>query len=61
MRQVPSASRAELVEVFAGLPPWVFQKLVGQVEQRGGKLGVDGIKGRQGSLWRADRVLLVAT
>ena len=47
--------------MFTGLLRWAFQKLVGQVEQRGGKLGADGIKGRQGWLSLANRVLLVAT
>ena len=61
MQQVPSASHPELIEVFTGLPPRGFWKLVGQVERQGGKLVADGIKGRQWSLSLADRVLLVAT
>jgi hypothetical protein len=59
--QVLSASRPELIEVFTGLPPRTFRRLVGQVERRGGRLVADGIKGRQWSLPLADRVLLVAT
>ncbi len=46
VQQVSSASRAELIVVFTGLLPRAFQKLVGQVERRGGTLGADGIKGR---------------
>ena len=53
-----SASRPELIEVFTGLSPRTFRRLVGQVERRGGKLVADGIKGRQWSLPLADRVLL---
>jgi hypothetical protein len=58
---VLSASRPELIEVFSGLSPRTFRRLVAQVERRGGRLVADGIKGRQWSLPLADRVLLVAT
>jgi hypothetical protein len=61
VQQVLSASRPELIEVFTGLAPRTFRRLVAQVERRGGKLVADGIKGRQWSLPLADRVLLVAT
>jgi hypothetical protein len=61
VQQVLSASRPELIEVFTGLSPRAFRRLVAQVERRGGKLVADGIKGRQWSLPLADRVLLVAT
>jgi hypothetical protein len=61
VQQVLSASRPELIQVFTGLSPRTFRRLVGQVERRGGHLVADGIKGRQWSLPLADRVLLVAT
>ena len=56
-----SASRAELIEVFTGLSPRTFRRLVAQVERRGGRLVADRVNGRQWSLPLADRVLLVAT
>jgi hypothetical protein len=55
VQQVLSASRPELIEVFTGLSPRTFRRLVTQVERRGRKLEADGIKGRQWSLSLADR------
>ena len=59
--QVLSASRPELIEVFTGLAPRTFRRLVVQVERRGGRAVADRVNGRQWSLPLADRVLLVAT
>ena len=59
--QVLSASRPELIEVFTGLAPRTFRRLVVQVERRGGRQVADRVNGRQWSLPLADRVLLVAT
>lgn len=47
--------------MFTGLRPPAFRRLVAQVQRRGGRLVVDGIRGRQWSLALPDRVLLVAT
>jgi DDE superfamily endonuclease len=58
---VITAERPELVELFAGIPPRAFRKLVAKVARRGGRQVVDGANGRQWSLPLADRVLLVAT
>jgi hypothetical protein len=55
-----TASRPELVELFAGVPPRAFRRLVTQVARRGGRQVVDGVNGRQWSLPLDDRVLLVA-
>lgn len=61
MQQVLSASRPELIEVFTGLTPRTFRRLVAQVERRGGRAVADGVNGRQWSLPLADRMLLMAT
>lgn len=50
-----------MVELFAGVPPRAFRRLVTQVARRGGRQVADGVNGRQWSLPLADRVLLVAT
>lgn len=61
MQQVITASWPELVELFAGVPPRAFRRLVTQVARGGGRQVADGVNGRQWSLPLADRVLLVAT
>jgi hypothetical protein len=58
---VITAEWPELVELFAGIPPRAFRKLVATVARRGGRQVADGVNGRQWSLPLADRVLLVAT
>jgi hypothetical protein len=58
---VITAERPELVELFAGISPRAFRKLVATVARRGGRQVADGVNGRQWSLPLADRVLLVAT
>jgi len=58
---VITAEQPELVELFAGVPPRAFRKLVAVVARRGGRQVADGVNGRQWSLPLADRVLLVAT
>lgn len=51
----------ELVELFPGVPPRAFRRLVAHVARRGGRQVADGANGRQWPLPLADRVLLVAT
>lgn len=48
--RVITAERPELVELFAGIPPQAFRKLVATVARRGGRQVADGVNGRQWSL-----------
>nr|WP_307060291.1 transposase [Streptomyces achromogenes] len=59
--QVISAERQELVEVFTGLRPRQFQRLVQAVHRAGGQALGAVRPGRPWSLPLRDRVLLVAT
>jgi hypothetical protein len=58
--RVISADRHDFVEVFAGLGPMYFRRLVRAVERAGGRELVVGRPGRPWSLSLQDRVLLVA-
>ncbi|MBF6050232.1 IS5/IS1182 family transposase, partial [Streptomyces sp. NRRL B-1677] len=55
-----SAQRREFVEVFTGLRPRQFQRLVRAVHRAGGQALDPGRPGRPWSLSLEDRVLLVA-
>ncbi|MEU3568600.1 transposase [Kitasatospora sp. NPDC036755] len=58
--QVPSAERRELIEVFTGLRPAQFRRLVQAVKHRGGRAPDRYRLGRPWALSLEDRVLLIA-
>ncbi|MEV7123824.1 transposase family protein, partial [Kitasatospora griseola] len=58
--QVLSAERRELIEVFTGLRPVQFRRLVQAVKYRGGRALDPSRPGRPWALSLEDRVLLVA-